>query len=102
MSSSLRLYSFLFLSNKSSNQTLEYNLVINWNKESISLENLLKEFEHLVGSIKLIRLDSSGSANTVSLMVEPKDQAFIQIITDKLEALDKNSSISFFESRTNW
>ncbi|MDB9908010.1 DUF4956 domain-containing protein [Gammaproteobacteria bacterium] len=93
---------FLFLSNKSSNQTLEYNLVINWNKESISLENLLKEFEHLVGSIKLIRLDSSGSANTVSLMVEPKDQAFIQIITDKLETLDKNSSISFFESRTNW
>tara|TARA_B100000787_G_scaffold163102_1_gene144433 strand:- start:15 stop:680 length:666 start_codon:yes stop_codon:yes gene_type:complete len=93
---------FLFLSNKSLNQTLEYNLVINWNKESISLENLLKEFEPLVASIKLIRLDSSGSENTVSLMVEPKGQAFIQIITDKLETLDKNSSISFFESRTNW
>jgi len=99
---SILLMIFLFLSNKGFNQTLEYNLVIHWSKKTASVEYLLKEFEPLTASIKLIRLDSSGDKNTVSLMVEPSNNAFLQIVTDKLEALDVNSSISFFESKTNW
>lgn len=99
---SILLLIFLFLSNKTLGQINEYNLVINWENPDLKFDDLMREFEPSVKTIKLIRLDSSSSNNTASLLVDPKDDTFIQVIEDKLRSLDQDISISFFESKTNW
>ena len=67
-----------------------------------SLVNLMDELKPFVHSIKLIRLDSSSDDSTATIMVSPNDNKFIDAITDKVQILDDKSTISFFESRTNW
>ena len=99
---SILLLIFFFLSNKTLGQINEYNLVINWENPDLKFDDLMREFEPSVKTIKLIRLDSSSSNNTASLLVDPKDDTFIQVIEDKLRSLDQDISISFFESKTNW
>ena len=93
---------FFFLSNKSISNVSEYNLIINWRKDSVSIQNLMDELKPFVHSIKLIRLDSSSDDSTATIMVSPNDNKFIDAITDKVQTLDDKSTISFFESRTNW
>ena len=93
---------FFFLSNKSISSVSEYNLIINWRKDSVSIQNLMDELKPFVHSIKLIRLDSSSDDSTATIMVSPNDNKFIDAITDKVQILDDKSTISFFESRTNW
>jgi len=96
------LFTYFFLSNKKINKVLEYNLIINWRKDSVSIQNLMDELKPFVHSIKLIRLDSSSDDSTATIMVSPNDNKFIDAITDKVQILDDKSTISFFESRTNW
>jgi len=93
---------FFFLSNKSISNVSEYNLIINWKKDSVSIQNLMDELKPFVHSIKLIRLDSSSDDSTATIMVSPNDNKFIDAVTDKVQILDDKSTISFFESRTNW
>jgi hypothetical protein len=62
----------------------------------------MDELKPFVHSIKLIRLDSSSDDSTATIMVSPNDNKFIDAITDKVQTLDDKSTISFFESRTNW
>jgi hypothetical protein len=99
---SILLIIYFFLSNRSLNKVLEYNLIINWKKSSLSIDEILGQLNPLVESTQLIRLDLSNDNNTAVFIVSPIDDSFLKEASEKIKALDNDSDISFFESKTNW
>ena len=93
---------YLWLSNRKIAKTSEYNLVVKWEKEGVAFDDILKEISPIVQNLKLVRLDKSSLDNTSVMLVVPNDDSPIESITDRLQKLDKNMKITFFEAKTNW
>jgi len=93
---------YIWLSNRKIAKTSEYNLVVKWEKEGVAFDDILKEISPIVQNLKLVRLDKSSLNNTSVMLVVPNDDSPIELITDKLQKLDKDMKITFFEAKTNW
>jgi len=92
----------IWLSNKSIGKVIEFNLVIKWEKKEVTFDDILKEINPLVESLKLSRLDKSSSGNTSVLIVTPKTDQSIEVLSSKIMDLDDSAKVTFFESKTNW
>ena len=92
----------IWLSNKSVGKVIEFNLVIKWEKKEVTFDDILKEINPLVESLKLSRLDKSSSGNTSVLIVTPKTDQPIEVLSSKIMDLDDSAKVTFFESKTNW
>jgi hypothetical protein len=68
----------------------------------LSIDEILGQLNPLVESTQLIRLDLSNDNNTAVFIVSPIDGSFLKEASEKIKALDNDSDISFFESKTNW
>ena len=93
---------YIWLSNRKIAKTSEYNLVVKWEKEGVAFDDILKEISPIVQNLKLVRLDKSSLDNTSVMLVIPNEDSRIESITDRLQKLDKNMKITFFEAKTNW
>ena len=93
---------YLWLSNRKIAKTSEYNLVVKWEKEGLAFDDILKEISPIIQNLKLVRLDKSSLDNTSVILVVPNEDSPIESITDRLQKLDKNMKITFFEAKTNW
>tara|TARA_B100000953_G_scaffold243772_1_gene205581 strand:- start:138 stop:665 length:528 start_codon:yes stop_codon:yes gene_type:complete len=93
---------YIWLSNRKIAKTSEYNLVVKWEKEGVAFDDILKEISPIVQNLKLVRLDKSSLNNTSVMLVVPNEDSPIESITDRLQKLDKNMKITFFEAKTNW
>ena len=93
---------YLWLSNRKIAKTSEYNLVVKWEKEGVAFDDILKEISPIVQNLKLVRLDKSSLDNTSVMLVVPNEDSPIESITDRLQKLDKNMKVTFFEAKTNW
>jgi len=102
LSLSILLIVYIWLSNRKIAKTNEYNLVIKWTKADIMFEDILKELSPIVQSLKLVRLDKSYLDNTSVMLIVPNENSPVETIANKLQKLDNNMKITFFEARTNW
>jgi hypothetical protein len=102
LSLSILFVVFFWLSNRKLAKTSEYNLVVKWEKKTITFENIYKEITPIIQSLKLVRLDKGPSGNTLVLIVVPDEQHPIESISNKLYVLDNNIHVAFFEAKTNW
>ena len=93
---------YFWLSNRKIAKTSEYNLVVKWEKEGVAFDDILKEISPIVQNLKLVRLDKSSLDNTSVMLVVPNEDLPIESMTDRLQKLDKNMKITFFEAKTNW
>ena len=93
---------YIWLSNRKIAKTSEYNLVVKWEKEGVAFDDILKEISPIVQNLRLVRLDKSSLDNTSVMLVVPNEDSPIESITDRLQKLDKNMKITFFEAKTNW
>ena len=93
---------YIWLSNRKIAKTSEYNLVVKWEKEGVAFDDILKEISPIVQNLKLVRLDKSSLDNTSVMLIVPNEDSPIESITDRLQKLDKNMKITFFEAKTNW
>ena len=92
---------YFFLSNKKT-KLLEYNIVINWTNNNIAHVDINKILKEMSSSLKLVRFESSPEINTAVFLIEIKQEANIDIVINSLKTIDKNLSITFFESKVNW
>lgn len=93
---------FLWLSNREIAKTSEYNLVVKWSKKDVMFKDILKEIIPIVENLKLVRLDKKPSSNTSVMLIIPNEKYPIETISNKLNALDDDMSVTFFEAKTNW
>lgn len=96
------VFVYLFLSNNKLNQVLEYNLIINWGDEDISLKTILSELETKLETFKLVRYDWSESSKSASLIIEPENDFGIDDLVSELKNRIPSINITFFEAKTNW
>ena len=92
----------IWLSNRSIGKVIEYNLVIKWENKGVTFDDILNEISPLVESLKLSRLDKGSSGNTSVLLVTPKTDQSIEVLSSKILGLDDSANVTFFESKTNW
>ena len=102
LSLSILLIIFMWLSNRKIAKTSEYNLVIKWTKKDVAFEDILREVSPVAENLKLVRLDKGPSDNTSVMLIVPDDDHPIEEISYKLNALDNNVHVTFFEAKTNW
>ena len=93
---------YYWLSNKNTGKVNEYTLVINWKKNQLMFSQISDCLISNLNHIKLVRLDQGQEVNTAVLLVIPDSNVTIDTLTDQIRLLDPESSISFYESRTNW
>lgn len=92
----------LWLSNRVMSNLNEYNLVIKWEKNDVTFEDITDQISPFVESLKLVRLDKSSSGNTAVLLASPKSSHPIEKISDNLSAMDQRMNVAFFEAKANW
>ena len=93
---------FMWLSNRKTEKTSEYNLVIKWTKKDVTFEDILREISPVTENLKLVRLDKGPSGNTSVMSIVPDEDHPIEEISNKLHKLDNDIHITFFEAKTNW
>ena len=92
---------YFFLSNKKSKSS-EYNLVINWNGDKITQEIIKNTLTELSTSLKLVRYENGPEVNSAVFLLDIKQGKNIDTVINSLKNIDKNISITFFESKVNW
>ena len=92
---------YFFLSNKNSKSS-EYNLVINWNGDKITQEIIKNTLTELSTSLKLVRYENGPEVNSAVFLLDIKQGKNIDTVINSLKNIDKNISITFFESKVNW
>ncbi|CAK8716683.1 DUF4956 domain-containing protein [Candidatus Electrothrix gigas] len=93
---------FMWLSNRKKNTGLEYNMVVNWPGNSLSLDILIEKVSHYSTTIKLVRFDSGTSGKTAVLLLSPAGKAELTQLTQDIEEHHSGATISFYEAKTNW
>ncbi|MCI5137784.1 MAG: DUF4956 domain-containing protein [Candidatus Electrothrix sp. AR1] len=93
---------YLWLSNRNEYAHLEYNMVLNWSKDSLSLATLVETISSSAGTIKLVRFDAGASGNTAVLLLSPAEKIDLTPLTEKIREHDPDITISFYEAKTNW
>jgi len=91
-----------WLSNKNIGRMNEYNLIIKWENKEVTFDDIVDQISPVVESLKLSRLDKGPSGNTSVLLVTPKIDQSIEVLSSKISKLDDSAHITFFESKTNW
>ena len=89
-------------SNKKINNVTEYNLIISWGEEDVSLKTILLELETKLQTFKLVRYDWSESSKSASLIIEHEDDFGIDDLIAQLTNQLPTANITFFEAKTNW
>ena len=102
LSLSILFIIFMWLSNRKIAKTSEYNLVIKWTKKDVAFEDILREISPLAENLKLVRLDKGSSGNTSVMLIVPDEVHPIEAISNKLQSLDNDMHVTFFEAKTNW
>lgn len=102
LSLSILLMIFMWLSNRKTEKTSEYNLVIKWTKKDVTFEDILREISPVTENLKLVRLDKGSSGNTSVMLIVPDGDHPIESISNKLFTLDNDIHVTFFEAKTNW
>ena len=92
---------YFFLFNKKGVLNNEYNLIINNEKENLNYDQILNTLANNCETIKLIRIDSSNTTNTIVFSLSLKEESNIKLILDDLKSIGE-ADVSFFEARTNW
>ena len=98
---SLLLVTYFWLSNRDAKSS-EYNLVINWENQDVSHDSITNAVKLLSSSLKLVRFENSPESNCAVFLLELAQESSIDLLVDKLNAVDENISVSFFESKVNW
>ena len=102
LSLSILFIIYVWLSNRKTAKTSEYNLVVKWSNKDVMFEDILKEITPIVENLKLVRLDKSPSSNTSVMLVVPDEKQPIETISNKLHVLDDDMHVTFFEAKANW
>ena len=90
---------YFFLSNRSQNDILEYNMVLGWSSGPVGMQKLIEIISPFSSSLKLVRLERGDSSNTAVLMLTPHSHADLDRIYDELTAECNEITISFYESQ---
>ncbi len=93
---------YFWLSNLKVQKKTEYNLVVNWNEKSLTLDKLISEIDGFAESLSLVRLENSQSASTAVLLISPVENTSLDGLIEKISNLDPNMNLTFFEAKTNW
>ena len=80
----------------------EYNLIISWNNQKISLEQLSSSILKHVHSLKFNRIDKTSSNSTVVMSIVPKKISDIDKITSFIKKIDSKIEVSIYENVSNW
>jgi hypothetical protein len=96
------IVAYLWLSNRNSNETSEYTIVINWTSSKLSFETIAENMSHAATSLKLVRLDRAPKMNSAVMLFTPKPDAKLDDISESLSEIEPSLSMSFFEAKTNW
>jgi hypothetical protein len=91
-----------WLSNKNVGRVSEYNLIIKWENREVTFDDIVDQISPVVESLKLSRLDKGPSGNTSVLLVTPKIDQSIEVLSSKISELDDSAHVTFFESKSNW
>jgi len=102
LTSFILAFIYFWLSNRSSNKTEEYNLIVTWKNQENRFNDILENIEMISDELRLIRLNKGPINSNVVLMVTPREDLTLDSISTKLEKINPNIEISFFESKTNW
>tara|TARA_B110000971_G_scaffold157237_1_gene160560 strand:+ start:539 stop:1213 length:675 start_codon:yes stop_codon:yes gene_type:complete len=94
------LFNYVFLNQKKTIKSSEYNLVIERKSSDINFDELINSLSDFCNTVKFIRIDSENENHNIVLLVSIKSASSIN---DILKSLQKeNTGVSFFESNTNW
>jgi len=91
---------YFFTYNNKKLKEFEYNLIIDKNKNELNYNYLIETISEYTDSLSLVRIDSNFNNHSVIFKISLKSKIDIDLIIKKLE--DKETNISFFESKTNW
>ena len=80
----------------------EYNLIISWNSEKISIEQLSSSVLKFVISLKFNRIDKTSSTSTAVMSIIPKKISDIDKITKAINKIDPKVEVSIYENVSNW
>lgn len=97
----LLLVTYFWLSNRDAKSS-EYNLVINWGNHDVTYDFITNTVKLLSSSLKLVRFENSPGSYCAVFIVELAQGSSIDLLVDKLNEVDENISVSFFESKVNW
>jgi hypothetical protein len=95
-------FTYIWLSNRKISKINEYNLVINWKNKDVTYKSILQEVTSISQSLKLIRIDKGSSDGTAVMQIMPEEDTFVDLIIDKVQALDSEANVTFYEVKTNW
>ncbi len=92
----------MWLSNRSSIKTEEYNLVVSWKNGDGTFKKVLEHIEMMSNELRLIRMNKGAIESNIVLLISPKNHASLEGISEELTKINSNIEISIFESKTNW
>lgn len=92
---------YFFLSNKNSKSS-EYNLVVNWSGAHVTQRAVRDAIYELSSSLKLVRFEHSREASSAVFLMQVSQGANIDTVIDRLNELDENLTVTFFEAKVNW
>ena len=94
------VFNYLFLKQKNTIKTNEYNLIIEIEGNELKFDNLIEKISGFCNSIKFIRIDSDKNNHTIVLLISIKGDSSIDEFVKQIQ--NDNTNISLFESNTNW
>jgi len=80
----------------------EYNLVIKWNEDSLSVNDVAEVIANLSQSLKLIRLDANDRMKSAVFSANLINPSSIDALIENLKDIDPLTEVSFYQTNTNW
>ena len=96
------LIAYFWLSNNDQTKQVEYNLIVNWNNQEVSGDDVINGVSSSAATVKLIRLNLEPSQSSAIFAIELNDRQSISLISSEIVKLDPTASVSFLEANTNW
>ena len=75
---------------------------MNWKDTSIQSQVLLDEIISHNEDLKLARLETTDTGNSMVLIINPNNQKSLDEMINALQKKDADLTCSFFEARSNW
>ena len=99
---SILLVTYLFLSNKRSGASGDFNLILTWKTNNVSYSDIINTCSKMCDSVALIRISDSQTEKScvVSVMLSPEIE--IDHIVSALDLLHPNIDINMHQANTNW
>lgn len=93
---------FLFLSNRKIGASDEFNLIVSWHSEEISVSNILTTCKNMCDAVSLIRLSESHSEKSCVLSIVNTPDVDIDKVVSSLRSLHKDIEINMHQANANW